>query len=154
MSELCCEHSSIKKELETQGVYVCRSYGVSMEPLFRTHRDVMVIKAADRELRKYDVVLYDVGDERYFLHRIIKVTPDEYLIRGDNTFVIEHIKKESVIGVLISYTRKGKKHSVNDFSYKLYSRTWNFIYPIRLILHKLRIFLGRVYRKLFKGGKK
>lgn len=154
MSQLSCEYSSIKNELETQGFYVCRSYGVSMQPLFKTHRDVIVLESPKRELKKYDVVLYGVGDDEYFLHRIIKVTPDHYLIRGDNTFVIERVKKESVIGVLISYTRNGKKHSVSDFSYKLYSRVWNFIYPFRFILRKSRIFLGRVYRKLFKGGKK
>ena len=154
MSHPVGEYSNIKNELEVHGVYVCRSSGVSMQPLFKTHRDVMVIRAVEREMKKYDVVLYEVGEDRYFLHRIIKVKPEYYLIRGDNTFVLEKVKKESVIGVLTSYTRKGKKHTVNDFSYKLYSRVWNFIYPVRYILRKLRIFLTRVYRKLFRRGRK
>ena len=154
MSGADIQYSSIKDELLKHGTYASLSSGTSMEPLFRTHRDVVVITVPSRPLKKYDVVLYEVSDGSFFLHRIIKVTKDAYLIRGDNTFVLERVAKDAVIGVLSSYTRKGKKHSVEDLGYKLYSGFWTFIYPLRLLKRKTRSLLSKIYRKLFRGKRK
>ena len=143
----------IERELSENGFFVSNTLGVSMQPLFKTHRDMVIIKRPDRELRKYDVVLYKDKAARYILHRIIKVCEDFYVIRGDNTYAKEYVPKENVIGVLTSYRNKMKRHSVEDFSFKLYSRFWNFIYPLRYLKRKLRIALGRIYKKLFKKAK-
>ena len=124
-----------------------------MRPLFKTHRDVVVIKRAEGELRKYDVVLYRSrlkGEHVYVLHRIIGEADGKYVIRGDNTYSKEFVDKDSVIGVMVSFNRKGKRHTVDERGYKIYSRVWNFIYPIRLLYVRARRFLGRIYRKLFK----
>ena len=145
------EHSTttlIEDELEASGVYASTTSGVSMEPLFRTHRDVVIIAKPKDELKKYDVALYRSSLGKYILHRVINVTEDEYLIRGDNTYTIEHVKKDSVIGVLVEFVRKGKRQKCTDKSYLAYSRFWNFIYPIRFLLYGTRRFLGRVIRKL------
>lgn len=145
------EHSKstlIEDELDGSGVYASTTSGVSMEPLFRTRRDVVIIAKPTAELKKYDVALYRLPTGKYILHRVIKVLEDEYLIRGDNTYVIEHIPKDKVIGVLVEFNRKGKRQKCTDKSYMAYSRFWNFIYPIRFVIYHIRRFLGRVYRKL------
>ena len=146
-------HGVIEAELEEHGVYASNTLGASMRPLFKTHRDMVVVRRPESELKKYDVALYVSPRGKYILHRVIKVCRDEYLIRGDNTYSIEHVPKGAVIGVLIQFNRNGKSCSVSDKFYKFYSRAWNFIYPIRFVLYKLRCLLGRIYRGIFKRKK-
>ena len=140
----------VEGELEKYGAYASTTVGVSMRPLFKTGRDMVIIEKPKGELRRFDVALYKSRSGAYTLHRVVRVKADEYLIRGDNTFRIEHIAKERVIGVLTAFNRKGKRHSTDELGYRIYSRVWNFIYPIRYLIHLPRPFLGRVYRKIFK----
>lgn len=145
----------IEDELNKHGTYATNTNGVSMLPLFKTHRDVAVLKTPDRELKKYDVVLYTGASHKYILHRVIGVREDEFVIRGDNTFVKEYVKKERILAYLVSFNRKGKHHSTDDLWYKVYSRFWNFIYPVRYVTHFLRRTLGKIKRQIFgKGNKK
>ena len=71
---------SIEDILEKEGSYAALTDGVSMRPLFKTHRDMVVLTPPDGELKKYDVVLYRVVD-KYILHRIIAVKVDTLVIR-------------------------------------------------------------------------
>lgn len=143
----------IESELERHGSYASNTLGTSMRPLFRTHRDMIIVKRPDSELKKYDVALYVARGGKYILHRVVGVRDDFYLIRGDNTFLLERVPKSAVIGVLVKFNRKGKTHTVDELPYKIYSRVWNFIYPIRFAMHMLRRLLVRIYRKLFKHGR-
>ena len=140
----------IESQLMTHGVYATNTSGVSMRPLFRTHRDVVILEKPKGELKKYDVVLYRVSDVKYVLHRIIEVKEDEYIIRGDNTFIKEHVPKDMILGVMTAFNRKDKKYTVSDRGYKIYSRFWNFIYPVRRLFYGIRRLLGKMYRKVFK----
>ena len=160
MSEITSTATEIKagvieSELSKHGVYASVTRGPSMKPLFKTARDMVIVKKPDRPLKKYDVVLYTGAKNRYTMHRIIAVRDNEYLIRGDNTYRIEHIPKENIIGVLTEFNRKGKRHSTEELSFKIYSMVWNFIYPVRYVCFKtyvpLRRFAGRVYHKI-KGS--
>ena len=144
----------VEAELEKHGVYASVTKGVSMRPLFKTNRDMVIIKKPPRELKKYDVVLYTGAHNKYTMHRIIAVREREYLIRGDNTYRIEHIPKENIIGILTEFNRKGKRHTTYERGFKIYSRVWNFIYPIRFVWMKIylppRRLAGKIYRKIFK----
>jgi len=140
---------SVEDELSEHGVWATNTVGISMRPLFKTHRDAVVVKAIDRDIKKYDVVLYKDSKERYILHRVIKLRPDIFVIRGDNKFVKEYVPRERVLAYMISFNRKGKHHTVDELGYKLYSRFWNFIYPLRFVMHKIRTVLGKI-KKLFK----
>ncbi len=141
----------IEKILLEEGVYASVTNGKSMRPLFKTHRDMVVLKKAEGRLKKYDVVLYRVGDN-YILHRIIKVLDSQgiYLIRGDNTFHIEKVPFKSVLAYLISFNRNGKHHTVDERSYKIYSSVWNFIYPLRYLILYLPITAARKLVRVFK----
>ena len=143
--------SELENQLEIHGIYATNTTGVSMRPLFKTHRDVVVIKKPEGELKKYDVVLYKSrNEEKFILHRIIGVKDDVYVIRGDNTYIKEYVRKDKIIGVLVSFNRKGKRHNVNESGYMFYSKIWNFIYPIRWCAYKTCRVLIRIYRKLFR----
>ena len=142
---------TVESALEKFGTYASVTYGVSMRPLFKTHRDMVILQKPNKPLEKYDVVLYRIG-EKYVLHRIIKLDEERKMciIRGDNTFKKEYVPKNKIIAVLVSFNRKGKSHTVLDRSYRAYSVFWNAIYPIRYPIHLLRSLLAKIYHKLFK----
>ena len=150
MSECAFVGNSVETELAEHGVYASVTRGASMRPLFKTNRDVIIVRTPSAPLVKYDVALYRTPSGKYVLHRVVGVRDGVYLIRGDNTFVLERVPHESVIGVLTEFNRKGKKHSVTEASYRLYSRLWNFIYPVRLLYHKTFCLAYAVYRRIFK----
>ena len=137
----------IEDELSVSGVVATNTVGVSMKPLFKTHRDAVVLKKPDRALGKYDVVLYKNSTGRYVLHRVIGEKNGVFIIRGDNTFEREYVPKEDILAYMISFNRRGKHHTVDEAGYKLYSGFWTFIYPIRLIIHKMISLLRRIKKK-------
>lgn len=138
------ERLKIEDVLEKEGVYVATIYGISMYPMLRNQRDTVVIKPYTGRLKKYDVPLYKVGD-RYILHRIIKVLPDSYIIRGDNLQEKEYgITDEKILGVLTSFYRDEKEIKLDNWIYKTYVFIWHtFFYP--------RIFVQKAYNKLKRG---
>ena len=150
MDDLQLQGTAVESELKKNGVYASVTSGVSMRPLFKTNRDMVILKRPEAEPRKYDVVLYKVASGRYVLHRIIKVTPDKFIIRGDNTFTLEYVPKDAVLGVLTEFNRKGKRISADNKLYVLYSRIWNLIYPVRSPVHRGTSLLKRIYRKIFR----
>ncbi len=152
MSEMMSEHGVIERELLSGG-YISTTKGTSMYPFLKTSRDVVKLITPCAPLKKYDVVLYKAAEGKYILHRIIGVRDDEYVIRGDNTYHKEYVKKERILAVLIEFKRKGRAHKVTDRGYLLYSRLWNFIYPIRYIAYHSLMLAYRIYRKIIKKKK-
>lgn len=125
--------------------------GVSMRPLFREHRDIAVIKRANVELKKYDVPLYRRdGCDNFVLHRILKVRENDYVIRGDNTYSLEYVPKDYVIGVLSAFYRNGKYcNCETSKTYKAYILLNRLSYPARFLWKiKIRPILGRIKRKI------
>ncbi len=144
--------SSMEEILKRDGVLVYKTRGVSMRPLFKENRDLVIVRTFEGRLNKYDVPLYRRKGKGFVLHRIIEVRDHDYVIRGDNTFAKEYIPDSQIIGVLSGFKRKGRDCTTDSRGYRFYARFWNFIYPIRFVLHKLRRMGGKVKRKI-KGGK-
>ena len=140
----------IESELERHGTYASVTRGVSMRPLFKTFRDVAIIEPATAELKKYDVVLYTGAGNKYTMHRIVGFDGDTLIIRGDNTFRLERVPRSNVIGILTRFNRRGKHHTVEEKGYKIYSRIWNFLYPVRYLIHLIRRPFSKLKHKIFK----
>lgn len=139
--------ATFEELLARDGRLVYKTRGVSMEPMLRQDRDLVVVSVPAGRLRKYDVALYRRGG-LYVLHRVIRVAPDCYVIRGDNTYMLENVPDADVIGVLTSFLRKGKQYDVNDPAYRLYARVWTAIYPLRALTARARRFAVRAARRL------
>ena len=154
MNDTVRVEGAIEEELKRHGSIASRVRGNSMSPFFRHERDAVFLKKCDKELKKYDVVLYKNSDGRYVLHRIVKIKDNTLVIRGDNTYIKEYVEKDEVLAILDTFTRKGKHGGVNDFGYRLYSRLWCFVYPLRKLARMTRALLGRIYHKIFKGKKR
>ena len=151
MSEIVSNDLNIETVLLRDGIFASVTVGSSMRPLFKTHRDMVVLKRVSGMLNKYDVVLYRVND-KYILHRIIGIDRDRgvYIIRGDNTYSKEYVKFDKILASLISFSRAGKHHSVTDLTYRIYSVVWNILYPLRYVARRPYSLLSRAYRKIFK----
>ncbi len=140
----------VEDELSAHGTYASVTKGVSMRPLFKTDRDMVILEKPRGELRKYDVALYRDGTGKYILHRVIAVKDNHYVIRGDNTYVREYVAKDRIIGVLTEFNRAGKHCSVTARRYRLYARVWNFIYPLRAAAYYTLRTAKRAARKILK----
>lgn len=121
---------NIEEVIEREGVYISTTSGVSMYPMLRDRRDTIIVTKSEGRLKKYDVALYRRG-EKYVLHRVIKVLPDSYVIRGDNCLKKEYgITDRDVIGKLTSFYRKDKEVNMSGAPYKIYSRLIPILHPI------------------------
>ena len=129
--------ATFEELLARDGYLVYKTCGVSMEPMLRQNRDLVVIRVPSSRLQKYDVALYK-RDNIYVLHRVIGVEKDHYIIRGDNTYAVEYVPNISVIGVLTSFKRKGKEITTQCLGYVLYTRLWHFLYPARALCRRCK----------------
>ena len=149
MSAPAHSDSAVLEQLRLHGTHASLTSGVSMQPLFKTHRDVVILSVPNRELKKYDVVLYPAPEGKFYLHRIVAVKENEFLIRGDNTYITEHVPKSAIVAVMTAFNRKGKHTDISAFGYRLYSRIWVFIYPVRRFFVRAKGALRRIGKKLF-----
>ena len=138
----------IEEFIKQNGFFMNTIVGSSMYPMLRSKRDAVLIRPYEGRLKKYDVPLYKVGEE-YVLHRIIKVLPDSYIIRGDNRMDKEYgITDQDILGVLTSFYRQEKQIGVKDWQYQIYVRVWHYGFPLRLLYKKCRSVAGKIKRRL------
>lgn len=122
--------NKIEELLKADGRYLSTTRGVSMRPMLKSGRDVIVVLPKTGRLKPLDVALYRRG-ESYVLHRVIRVTDSGYIIRGDNTYADETVPENAVIGVLSEYFSKKRAVKVTDEKYLRYSRRIVRLYPLR-----------------------
>lgn len=98
--------------------------GISMRPMLREHRDIVIVERLCRPLKVNDVPLYRrKGCDKLVLHRIVKLKKDgSMVIRGDNLLDNEYdVKPEDIVGVLKAFYREGKYYDCEkSIKYKLY----------------------------------
>ena len=144
---------SFERILERDGALAYTNKGVSMMPLLRQGKDVMIIEKRDPPYKKYDAVLFLRDSGQYVLHRIMKVSEGEYYIIGDNCVSGETVREEQILGVLTGVKRNGKLIRETDRLYRCYVRFWWAIFPLRKCWMRLRPRLGRIKRRLLRRGK-
>ncbi len=137
---------SIEEVLLERGTYMGPTVGVSMLPMLKTRRDTIVVKAKTERLKPWDVALYRRRDA-YILHRVLTVTEDGYIIRGDNCYEDEIVPEDAVIGVLTEFFRKDKHYYCTDEKYLRYVKK-------HLKRYKCRRFFVLTKRKIVAGIKK
>lgn len=116
--------------------------GFSMRPFLEDGRDKVVL-APPREPKIGDIVLAEVREQIYALHRVIKIEDGVYTMRGDGNplRMTENFTYDKIVGVAEAFIRKGKRVSVDSRKWRFYSAMWETLKPLR------RIILG-IYRRL------
>ena len=109
--------------------------GFSMRPFLEDGRDKVVL-SPPREPKIGDVVLAEISEKRYALHRVIKVENGIYTMRGDGNplRMTEQFTQDKIIGLADGFIRKGKFVSTDSRKWRFYSAVWNILKPLRRIL--------------------
>lgn len=146
------DYSSIKEILDKTGLYTGLTMGNSMEPLIHQQRDNIIVVKNKERLKKYDVPVYLTKSGKYVMHRIIKVCDDHYVIIGDNRTEREYVTDDMICGVLAGFYKNGKRYvdCQKSKSYKLYSRVWVALLPVRPALQLVNRGVNFMKRRVFK----
>lgn len=144
---------SYEEYLEQNGSLTYRCVGVSMLPMLRQDKDLFTVRKKGKERCKAgDVVLYRRPPDRYVLHRIVEVRPEDYVILGDNCVAKEYgIKDEDILGIMTGYVRDGKEHSVEEAGYRVYSNLWMHTIGLRVCAKRCRNALARRVKRVLYG---
>ena len=148
------ENFRFEEILDRFGQLVYPNKGVSMMPLLRQDRDLMVIDRKGAEpCRRHDAVLFKRGAPggpgAYVLHRILRVNGDgTYWIVGDNCTRGETVREEQILGILQAVIRDGKRIPVTDPLYRAYVHLWCDAWPLRFAALSAKHLAGSVLRKL------
>ena len=129
----------IEETLADGGTFEIAIKGTSMLPLLVEGRDTVVLAAVGDTPEKNDILFYRRSNGAYVLHRTLGSRNGEYIMCGDNQWVLERgIEHSQVIGKVCKITRKGKCFETTNSRYKLYCRIWQFLFPVRKYLIKIR----------------
>ena len=117
--------------------------GVSMLPMLRQGKDSVELSPLPPKLRKYDLPVYQYPSGKYVMHRVVAVLDDHYLCLGDNTYDYETIRPEQLVGLVSAFKRGQKRIEVDAPMYRLYSRVWVALFPLRRFLRSVKHWLRR-----------
>ena len=136
----------MKEVIDSDGEFTFFPHGISMLPLIRQGVDqVVLVKALD--VKEGDVVFYLRDNGQFVLHRVIKIKDGEYIMCGDNQFILEYgITKKHILAKMKCFIRDGEEIDDTNKKYQRYIKNL----PLRRLKKRTRNFLGRVKRKIFK----
>lgn len=145
MAEL---RQTIEEVLARQGRGLFQTVGDSMEPLLHHRRSTVVLNPLSGPVRRGDVVLFRRPAGEYVLHRVVKVLPGAFLIRGDNRLYTERVPDAWLLGVMTGFFPDAGDRYIDCASpaYRSYCKTLRLRYA-RLWLRALP---GRARRKLLR----
>ena len=120
--------------------------GVSMLPMLRMKKDSVELAPVPEKLKKYDLPVYQYPSGKYVMHRVVDVKDTHYVCLGDNTWEYETIYPEMLVGVVSAFKRGNKRIEVDALGYRLYSRIWVALFPLRKCLRKGKRWLRRLIK--------
>lgn len=146
--------NNVLKKIDEQGRAFFYTKGFSMLPMLKEGRDVSVLVPLSREPERGDVVLFvrPQKNNQLVLHRVIKKKDEyTYIIRGDNTYFNEPVKRENIHALLEGFFRKGKYYDCEQSKrYGIYSFLRMFFFQPRKFFRKtLRIAAAKVKNNVF-----
>lgn len=145
------DFSLARELLQKNGKLTGLALGNSMRPLLRSGKDNAVIAPLPQNLKVNDVVLYrKQTTNELILHRIIKISQNSLVIRGDNLHINEtDVPYEDLVGVLEGFYRDGKYYECKkSILYKLYVFYIRASFPARYLLRKARSLFKLIVYKI------
>lgn len=123
----------IIEELEEGKKVTFKVKGHSMWPFYKDSKTNVTLTKAS--YHKWDVVLA-MYQNQYVLHRIIKVSKDGFILRGDGAIRKEFVLPNDIFGKVISYQTK---QEINESSriHRILVKLWVYN-PLRRILLRFK----------------
>ena len=116
--------------------------GTSMLPFIVGGRDSVRLESP-ADLQPGMIVLAEVQDGRYVLHRIISVEGEAVTLMGDGNIAgVERCRASDVKAVAATIIRPDKEIDANGKKHQRKARMWKTLLPVRR-------YLLAVYRRLF-----
>ena len=136
----------MKEVIESGGEFTFYPHGTSMLPLIRQGEDQVVL-VEPKDIKVGDIVFYRRNDGHFVLHRLVKITKGQYVMCGDNQYLLEHgITDKHILAKVKAVIRDGKIVDETIPQYRSYVKKLAFK---RFKMHT-RNFLSRIKRKIFK----
>lgn len=124
--------------------------GVSMMPMLRQGKDAVELSPLPEKLKKYDLPVYQYPSGKVVMHRVVDVKDDHYICLGDNEMRLETIYPEMLIAVVSAFKRGDRRIEVDALSYRIYSRVWVFLYPLRRLWRGTKARIKKILWRLMK----
>lgn len=123
------------KLLDEGRTVTIRLKGFSMRPYLEDRRDKALLEKSNIP-RINDIALAEIEKNKYVLHRIIKISGNDVILRGDGNIQSESCKIDNIKGVAVGFYRKGRSkiELTNSINWHIYSFLWTNLFPIRRYL--------------------
>lgn len=96
--------------------------GTSMSPFIKLGDDVFVKQESLSSLSIGDVVVV-IRETDFVTHRLVKISQDNYLCKGDNTYIPDlPVSGEQIFGKVIAIERASKRISLDNKHWKIRNR--------------------------------
>lgn len=111
-----------------------RGKGNSMFPFIMDGRDSVVLQKTD-DLRVGDIVLAQVPERGYVLHRIYRMQGEWLTLMGDgNLRVMEQCRRADVLGKTVRIVRNGRYVECSSCAERFKAGCWQMLLPVRRYL--------------------
>ena len=132
-----------------RGLTRCFVYsGPSMRPTFRPGH-LLYVRPDSQSLQPGDVLVFqDEQVDQYIVHRAVALTPDGWIMRGDNNRLLDAapVPLHKIVGRVELADKEGSLQKVHGGAI---GRWWvRFSWALRSPIKKLRLVLGWPYRAL------
>lgn len=105
----------VKEILNTQDV-LFKIKGTSMWPFFKDGKTTVTL-TKPQTIKRFEVYLFAYQD-KYIIHRLIKIKNERYIFQGDGLISKEVVDKGAIIGLVSAYETK-KRIDTHSKLYKL-----------------------------------
>ena len=117
-------NQAIIDQLNSVGTISFVPKGNSMWPTLKHKGQSVIVQKKQERLSKFDVVLFVDQNGTLVLHRVMQVTDDGYVTRGDSQVNFEKVPEQNVIGVMIGFYQKNQYVDVNSEKHLLKVKNW------------------------------
>jgi len=122
-------------------------HGFSMYPLITSPSDSVIVQpTAGETLKTGDILLYRRKSGLLVLHRICRIKEDGFYFVGDNQTEIEGpLQTQQLLAKVTHIKRKGHTFSIKHPVYRICSRIWLILRPVRPFISRP---IGKIWRML------
>ncbi len=110
--------------------------GMSMWPLICHGRDQVIVEQANRDtVHKGDIILYQVSESHYVLHRVTRLEKNRFQTTGDGNLRRDPMMPyDSIMAKVTKISRNGKMIDCNAPQWKFLFRIWMVLFPMRRMI--------------------
>lgn len=126
--------SEVANLVSEGGSVTLKTKGNSMLPFIRGGQNSVILVKSD-EIKLYDIVLAEVSNNHYVLHRVIDINGNQLTLMGDgNLKGCEKCSTENVIATAVEVVGNGKRYYCRNEQHIREAKIWKKLLPLRRFL--------------------